>query len=115
MKYIIIIVALLFSSLFVFAQSGKDVAVEKYKVEGNCNMCKKRIENAAYVKGVKRAEWDKNTQILTVVFKPGRTSSDEILNSVAKAGHSSEKVHATEADYKNLPECCQYETNSCEH
>ncbi|RYD55382.1 MAG: ATPase [Sphingobacteriales bacterium] len=115
MKRILVFLAIICSSVFVFAQEQKDIATEKVKVEGNCNMCKKRIENAAYIKGVKRAEWDKNTQMLTVVYRPSKTSADAVLNSVAKVGHSSEKIAAADADYKKLPECCQYKTNTCDH
>jgi periplasmic mercuric ion binding protein len=113
MKRIIVFLSIVFSSFFVFAQEQKDIAVEKVKVEGNCNMCKKRIENAAYIKGVKRAEWDKKTQMLTVTYRASKTSAEAVLGSVAKAGHSSEKVAAAEADYKKLPECCQYKDNVC--
>jgi copper chaperone CopZ len=115
MKQLIVFIAIICSSLIVFAQQDKDIATEKYKVDGNCNMCKKRIENAAHIKGVKRAEWDKETQQLTVVYKSSKTSSQDILSAIAKAGHSSEKVQATETDYENLPECCHYKTNTCNH
>lgn len=114
MKRLLIILSILFTSVFSFAQQ-KDIVTETYKVEGNCNMCKKRIEDAAYIKGVKRAEWDKETQQLKVVYMPSKTSADKILSAVAKAGHSSEKVTATEKDYNSLPECCHYKTNSCNH
>ena len=108
MKRLIVFIFIITSSVFVFAQDN-----EKFKVEGNCGMCKKRIENAAFVNGVKRAEWDKKTHELTVVYKPSKTSAEAILASVAKAGHSSDKVAATEADYKKLPECCQYNDHEC--
>jgi len=113
-KRLLIILSILFTSVFSFAQQ-KDIITETYKVEGNCNMCKKRIEDAAFIKGVKRAEWDKETQQLKVVYVPSKTSADKILTAVAKAGHSSDKITATEADYNNLPECCHYKTNSCNH
>lgn len=115
MKRIIVFLSIIFSSLFVFAQKQKDIATEKIKVEGNCNMCKKRIETAAYVKGVKRADWDKETQMLTVVYRPSKTNAEGILKSIAKAGHSSEQIAAAEADYNKLPECCHYKTNTCDH
>ena len=115
MKRLIAVVILLFSSLIIFAQNNKDIAEASFKVEGNCDMCKKRIESAAYIKGVKRAEWNKETQQINVVYRPSKTNKEEIQKSIAKAGHSTEKVQATEEDYKNLPECCQYKTNSCEH
>lgn len=112
MKNLIVLITLIFSSLFSFAQS--DIRTETFKVEGNCGMCKKRIEDAAYIKGVKRADWDKETQKLTVIYNADKTKSATIHKSIAKAGHSTAKMEATEADYKKLPECCQYKTNSCE-
>jgi len=78
-------------------------------------MCKKRIENAAYIKGVKRADWNEETHILTVVYRTSKTDAQQIEHSIAKAGHTTENVEATEEDYKKLPECCQYKTNNCEH
>src|SRR4051812_19297491 len=115
MKRLIVFITIIFSSFTLSAQQDKDIATLKDTVQGNCNMCKKRIEEAAYVKGVKRAEWDKESHVLTVVYRPSKISDEAILKSVAKAGHTSGKVQATDADYKKLPECCHYKTNSCEH
>lgn len=114
MKKLLVFIVVIFSSLsFVFAQQGKDIVTEKHKVDGTCNMCKKRIENAAYVKGVKRAEWNKETHELTVTYKPSKTNTETILSAVAKAGHNTDEVPVTESDYNKLPECCQYKTNTC--
>jgi copper chaperone CopZ len=112
MKRLIIFITIIISSLSLFAQD-EDIKTQTFKVQGNCGMCKKRIEDAAYVKGVKRAEWNKDEKTLTVIYKPSKTSSDKILSSVAKVGHSSETITATEANYKKLPGCCQYKTNTC--
>lgn len=114
MKQLIIFLSIIFSSFGAFAEQ-KELNTETFKVQGNCGMCKKRIENAAYIKGVKRADWNKETQQLTVVYRSSKTSSQDILSAVAKAGHSSEKVEANEEDYKSLPKCCQYKTEKCEH
>ena len=113
MKNLIVLITLVFSSIFVFAQD--DIKTETFKVDGNCDMCKERIEDAAYVKGVKRADWNKETHEITVVYRSSKTSSDAIHQNIAKAGHTTSKVEATETDYKKLPDCCQYKTNSCEH
>ena len=113
MKNLILIISLLFA-LPVIAQD-KDIVTKTYKVDGNCNMCKKRIEEAAFVKGVKKTDWNVETHTLTVIYKPSKTNDTTILKSVAKAGHSSELFTATDADYKKLPECCQYKTNKCTH
>ena len=114
MKNLLVFLTIIFSSCHVFAQD-KNIKTETFKVDGNCGMCKERIEDAAFVKGVKRADWNKETKALTIVYRSSKTSSETILNSVAQAGHSSEKVKVKEEDYKSLPECCQYKTNSCEH
>ena len=116
MKQLIVLISVMFITLFAFAQDkNNDIVTKKYKVEGNCNMCKERIEDAAYIKGVKRAEWDKATQTLTVTYRSSKTTDEKVLANIAKAGHSTEKVPATEADYNKLPECCHYKTNTCEH
>jgi mercuric ion binding protein len=115
MKQLIVFLSIILSSFTVLAQDAKDVVTETYKVDGNCNMCKKRIEEAAFIKGVKRAEWDADKHTLVVTYKPSKTNADEVLASVAKAGYSSEKIQATETAYNKLPECCHYKTETCNH
>ena len=109
MKRLTGIIALLLCSLnFAFAQDKKDIATEKIKVDGICGQCKKRIENAAYINGVKRAEWDKDTKELTLTYKPSKTSLQKVEESIARAGYDAGVVKATDKDYKKLPECCAY-------
>lgn len=107
MKRFIVFLLVIFSSSLAFAQS-KDIVTEHYKVSGNCDKCKKRIENAAYIKGVKRAEWDKNTGDLALTYRPSQTSAQSVLQHIAKAGHESAMAKADETAYKNLPHCCAY-------
>lgn len=109
MKRITGILAILLCSLsFSFAQDKKDIATEKIKVSGVCGQCKKRIENAAYINGVKRAEWDKASKELTVTYRPSKTSLKKIEEHIAKTGHDAGEVKAAEGDYNKLPECCAY-------
>ncbi|RYD99144.1 MAG: metal transporter [Sphingobacteriales bacterium] len=92
------------------AQENKKTTTESKTilVAGNCGMCKKRIENAAYIPGVKRAEWDKTTKELKVVYNGKKTSLSRIEENIAKAGHDAGETKATEKDYKKLPDCCAY-------
>ncbi len=92
------------------AQENKKTGTESKTilVDGNCGMCKKRIENAAYIPGVKRAEWDKATKELKVVYNGKKTTLTKIEQSVAKAGHNAGATKAAEKDYKKLPDCCAY-------
>jgi len=79
------------------------------KVSGNCEMCKKRIEQSAYTtKGVAVAQWDAKTNQLTVQFDSSITSKAAILEKIAEAGHDNELFKASEQVYNSLPECCQY-------
>ena len=84
------------------------VQTDTVTVMGNCGECKTRIEEAAYVKGVKHAEWNKETQVLTVVYTSGKVSLDQIEVAVAKVGHDTPHHKAPNAVYNKLPKCCAY-------
>ena len=83
-----------------------------FKVYGNCEMCKKRIETALLKnKNIKQATWDVKSKMVTVVYNPHMITLDAIHQIVADAGHDTDKVKAKAKDsvYKKLPSCCQYE------
>ncbi|WP_286913931.1 heavy-metal-associated domain-containing protein [Flavobacterium sp. UBA4197] len=84
----------------------------KYDIEvkGNCEMCKKRIEKAAYaVSGVKSAVWTADNQSLHLLLNEEKANPLLVQESIAKAGHDTEKVKANTDDYGKLHSCCQYE------
>ena len=104
----------LFVSLIGFtfqAQEKKNKNAKKdIEVRGNCEMCKKRIEKAAYtVSGVKSAEWHHDDQTLHLIINEEKTNDLEVRKAVAKVGHDTDKVRATNEDYKKLHTCCAYE------
>ena len=109
-KSILIVIGLLFINN-VEAQDAKNTKISKIEIEvkGVCGMCKERIENAAYIKGVKQVEWNKETQILTATFRNDKTTEDKIHKSIADVGHSTNKVEANKEAYKKLPMCCSYD------
>ena len=87
-------------------------AKHEIMVKGNCEMCKKRIEKAAYgVPGVKSAVWNAEAQSLAVIVNEQKSTTREIEKAVAKAGHDTQNEKATAADYAKLHECCAYERN----
>lgn len=107
----ILLVSLLTLTSFVFAFGQKKpnkVETDKIHVSGVCNECKERIENAAYLPGVKRAEWNKDSKMLTVSYKTDKVSLVQIEKSIAKAGHDAGDVKATDSAYGQLPSCCAY-------
>ena len=56
----------------------------QFKVSGNCDMCKERIETAAKsVSGVASAEWDVESKIMKVNFDGAKTNSDNIQKAIS--------------------------------
>lgn len=93
------------------AQTGAKTSATKsetFKVSGNCGMCKERIETAAKVDGVSKADWNKDTKMLTLAYDPSKAKSDEVQKKVAAAGHDTEKYKADTKTYNGLPGCCKY-------
>lgn len=81
----------------------------QFKVSGNCEMCKDRIETAAKsVSGVSSADWSSDTKMLHVQFDGSKTNSEAIQKAIALVGHDTEKYKAKDVVYKALPECCLY-------
>ena len=58
-----------------------------FKVFGVCEQCKHRIEGALKVKGIKNADWNIDTKILSLTYEPPKISLDKIHNKIAAAGH----------------------------
>ena len=79
-----------------------------FKVFGVCEMCKHRIEVAAMGKGVKAAEWNVDSKLLTLTFDPSRVTLDKVHNRITTAGHDTYLKKANDAVYNSLPACCRY-------
>ena len=82
---------------------------ETLKVSGNCDLCKARIEKAAKLDGVSKAEWNTESNILALTFDPAKTNMDQISKKIAAVGHDNKKVKADNKAYNALPGCCKYE------
>ncbi len=96
----------LVGTMTVFAQAK----TEKIEVKGNCGMCEKRIEKAANsVEGITDAQWNKETKILAFSLNNDKAKVAQVHKAVAKAGHDTNKVKATDEAYNQLPGCCKYD------
>jgi len=104
-KFFIAIVALTFSTVIFAANATK---TETIKVSGKCETCKARIEKAAKVDGVTKADWNTKTKVLTLVYNPAKVKSDDVQKKIAAVGHDTPKYKATAAAYNALPGCCKY-------
>ena len=106
MKNLIFFITLAFFTN-AFSQNTKNIT-DTLKVQGNCEMCKKNIEESLLTKGVKNSSWDMQTHILTVTYNSDKISLDQIHQKVALSGYSTSRVPANTEAYNNLPDCCQY-------
>lgn len=109
-KISIAVFCLLGSILNVSAQTEKAIpdSTITFKVFGLCEMCKARIETAAKGRGVKSADWNIESNILTLQYIPSQVSKEKIQNRIVGAGHDLENKKAKEAVYRDLPPCCLY-------
>lgn len=111
MKNIILGMLLLVVTFSTQAQERKNKNA-KYDIEvsGNCEMCKKRIEQAAFsVKGVKSAEWYIDSHVLHLIINEEKCSIADVKKAIAKVGHDTDEIKATDEDYEKLHGCCMYE------
>jgi copper chaperone CopZ len=80
----------------------------EFSVNGNCEMCKRKIEGALSIKGVRAAEWDINTKRVKVVYVPSVISEDQIHQAIADSGYDTDQVKAKDEVYEKLHTCCLY-------
>ena len=107
-KYLLFIVTV-FASLDLTAQvnKSKDSTVS-LRVSGACEICKDRIENALKIRGVRSANWNVDSKMLTLVYSPTIISLLKVNKIIVEVGHDTELEKAKDAVYNELPECCHY-------
>lgn len=120
MRFQTIIIISLLSVFFYsegFAQSNSDKrTVEgEFWAAGVCGMCKNRIETALDVPGVKFAIWEKDSQLVRVVYRQDKVSLESLMEKVAKVGHQTKTIQKDDKAYADLPRCCQYEDGAAKH
>lgn len=85
-----------------------NIKTETLKVSGNCNMCKAKIEKAAKVDGVSKAEWNSKTKTLSLTYDPAKVTMDSVGKKIAAAGYDNAKTKSDDKVYNALDGCCQY-------
>ena len=105
MKLNLIIISIVFFSTISFSQTKSEMIF----VDGVCGMCEKRIEKTCLnTKGVKMANWNKESRILKVIFNEKKISLKELHKKIASIGHDTKLETASEEDYNKLDMCCKY-------
>ena len=81
-----------------------------FGVKGNCGMCKKTIETAAKsLDGVIKADWDKQSKQVSLVYDSQIIDLMSIHQAIANSGYGTELVENNIDSYENLPLCCKYD------
>jgi len=110
MKKVILITILLGFTALTQSQTKNKNAKHTFEVNGNCDQCQKRIQKAAFsVSGVKMAMWDMESHQMTVLINEEKCELLAVKQAIAKVGHDSDEVKATDEAYQNLHGCCLYE------
>lgn len=90
------------------AQELKKVEEVAIQTSAKCGDCEVRIEDALnYMKGVKFAELNNETKVVTVRYKTKKVSLNEIKEKIASVGYDADDVKAQEAAIEKLPACCK--------
>jgi hypothetical protein len=101
------ILSLLFLSFSL--TSSAQTATEKFKVSGECGMCKKKIETAAKNAGATYAVWNKDTKQLVIKYNSNNATVTKIQQAIAGAGYDTPEYKASDEAYNQLDDCCKYE------
>lgn len=115
MKNLLLSLLLITLPLFSVLAQDSDVKEIKIKTSAVCDMCKTTIEkDMKFEKGVKSAELDVESKILTVQYKPSKTNPDKIRHAVAKVGYDADNIPAVPESYDNLDPCCKKDAHQDE-
>ncbi|WP_324671608.1 heavy metal-associated domain-containing protein [Hymenobacter sp. GOD-10R] len=106
----------------VSAANAQDIAKAKakgaaeqvqFKTSAVCDMCKARLEKSmAYEKGVQAANLDVKSKLLTVTYRPDKTTPEALLTAVQRTGYDADGQTADARAYDRLPDCCKKTNNT---
>jgi len=104
----IIWISLVMLSTVLLAQSKK-VETVKIQTSAVCEMCEELIVDKTLVfeKGLKFAQMDVETGVLTVRYRNDKTSLEHIRSIISKLGYAADSVKADSVAYENLHFCCK--------
>jgi copper chaperone CopZ len=101
------VLSLLFVLLSTLSYGQKSITIQ-IQTSAQCDDCKERIEGKLnYTKGIKFAELNDQTKIVTVKYNPKKIELLAIKQTIAKIGYDADEVKAAKEDVEKLPKCCQ--------
>ena len=109
MKRLILIIFICITNLAVGQTNNKKIETAKIQTSAICAMCEDLIvhQNLAFEKGVKYAEIDLKTGVLTVNYRKDKTSLAYLRRLISGLGYSADSVKADSLAQENLHFCCK--------
>lgn len=105
MKGILALIIVVLSVGFAHGQNTDEVQI---KISAECGSCKERIEGKLnYTAGIKFAELDVRSKVLTVKYSKKKLSLDDIKKMVSEIGYDADEVKAVPTSVEALPTCCK--------
>ncbi|NVO02941.1 MAG: cation transporter [Bacteroidetes bacterium] len=89
----LIILVFILSPNLIKAQKNKEQKTVKLQTSAHSENCKAKIEKTlAFEKGIVESELDRETQILTVTYKPKKTDVEKIIKVITNLGHEATEI-----------------------
>ena len=89
-------------------KNKKDLVTVEIQTSAVCGMCKEKLEHdLAFEKGVRSVELDDKTKVLTIKFKKGKNTKENLKKAVTKVGYDADEMPAELKAYNALPACCK--------
>ena len=112
-KIIISAIIIVFATIGMQAQDKKkkkENKLETIEIQTSavCGDCKERLEHdLAFEKGVKFVELNDETKVLTIKYKKGKNTKEDLKIAITKVGYDADEMPANLKAYNNLPACCK--------
>ncbi|UTW63500.1 heavy-metal-associated domain-containing protein [bacterium SCSIO 12741] len=95
-----------------YGQSKMDTLNVKTKINCShcqvCGSCGKRFEGElSFGKGVKQVQYNPSDTTITIIYRSGKTTPDELRQEIAKLGFPADNIPADPAGYAKLDACCK--------
>ena len=109
MKRLTLIILICITNRVVGQTNNKKIEIAKVQTSAICAMCEDLIvqQNLAFEKGVKYAEMDLKTGVLTLKYRKDKTSLTHLRSLISSLGYSADSVKADSLAYENLHVCCK--------
>jgi copper chaperone CopZ len=109
MKNIILILAIIMGHFALLAADKEPKTLTiRFGVASVCGSCEKTIEKAMDVKGVVAADYNLETKMLEVTYRPSKITEPDLHRLLNEVGYDTDSSKATDEQYSKVHHCCKY-------